>query len=620
MLRAILSQFTSEEKIEAMLSHSIIEFIFLALFSLFIITVILHMGLYIRLNRVRQHIKGTGELSIDPVQQIEKDFTSKVNNDGGSLETFIQERFSNWRFFHLPLVNWIKLTKITVSVFILLGVLGTFIGLTISLSSMDLRTDELIENIAVVLSGIDVAFYTSIIGMTFSLIMTVLLKLFNTEYILTDIMLMTESKLSEKDSQGMPRLIQVSEDIHNAIGKLQITHEQSLKGIINAFAGFKNYTDSLIQAAKDLANFNQGLRENLKDFQDLFTEVKSTTDSFKEGSETLNQNFNKLFNFIDTAGENQHKTLTLFERTYENISERNKEQSKALSSFDKNIKGFKSFTEKLLSEQQKSNQSLHRIHEESKHFVKRMEENNETLSQTFGDNLSSQVGGVSRKIEELAGHFNRVGDSFVELPGALQAIQETQGEYRYLLADRFSDLEQFNESFREHLRNHSEESMKFEMNLRDAMNSFDQVGTKNNELIHELHRVARDLLQGYQSREQEGEAMVRALERTLQGYVANVERTLGDNLENIAREITESMRILTREVNGQVYEIGERTEALQQRQAEGLGKLYEGINRELQRSLQELVRGMREGADYPASSPRRTISVNNELGWHDYER
>ena len=620
MLRAILSQFTSEEKIEAMLSHSIIEFIFLALFSLFIITVILHMGLYIRLNRVRQHIKGTGELSIDPVQQIEKDFTSKVNNDGGSLETFIQERFSNWRFFHLPLVNWIKLTKITVSVFILLGVLGTFIGLTISLSSMDLRTDELIENIAVVLSGIDVAFYTSIIGMTFSLIMTVLLKLFNIEYILTDIMLMTESKLSEKDSQGMPRLIQVSEDIHNAIGKLQITHEQSLKGIINAFAGFKNYTDSLIQAAKDLANFNQGLRENLKDFQDLFTEVKSTTDSFKEGSETLNQNFNKLFNFIDTAGENQHKTLTLFERTYENISERNKEQSKALSSFDKNIKGFKSFTEKLLSEQQKSNQSLHRIHEESKHFVKRMEENNETLSQTFGDNLSSQVGGVSRKIEELAGHFNRVGDSFVELPGALQAIQETQGEYRYLLADRFSDLEQFNESFREHLRNHSEESMKFEMNLRDAMNSFDQVGTKNNELIHELHRVARDLLQGYQSREQEGEAMVRALERTLQGYVANVERTLGDNLENIAREITESMRILTREVNGQVYEIGERTEALQQRQAEGLGKLYEGINRELQRSLQELVRGMREGADYPASSPRRTISVNNELGWHDYER
>src|SRR5699024_10826868 len=302
------------------------------------------------------------------------------------------------------------------------------------------------------------------------------------------------------------------------------------------------------------------------------------------------------------------KTLTLFERTYENISERNKEQSKALSSFDKNIKGFKSFTEKLLSEQQKSNQSLHRIHEESKHFVKRMEENNETLSQTFGDNLSSQVGGVSRKIEELAGHFNRVGDSFVELPGALQAIQETQGEYRYLLADRFSDLEQFNESFREHLRNHSEESMKFEMNLRDAMNSFDQVGTKNNELIHELHRVARDLLQGYQSREQEGEAMVRALERTLQGYVANVERTLGDNLENTAREITESMRILTREVNGQVYEIGERTEALQQRQAEGLGKLYEGINRELQRSLQELVRGMREGADYPASSPRRTIS------------
>src|SRR5699024_4962853 len=123
---------------------------------------------------------------------------------------FVQERFSNWRLFHMPVVNLIKLTQMTVSVFILIGVLGTFIGLTISLGSISSAGDQLVENIAIVLSGIDVAFYTSIIGMGFSLIMTLLLKLLNTEYMLTDIMLMTETNLTGEEQHGMSRLINVS--------------------------------------------------------------------------------------------------------------------------------------------------------------------------------------------------------------------------------------------------------------------------------------------------------------------------------------------------------------------------------------------------------------------------
>lgn len=620
MLRAILSMFASEEKVEAMLSHFIIEFIFISLFSLFAITLIVHIALYMKLSRVRQHIKGTGALTIDPVQTIEKEFKEEAKADSTAIDTFVQERFSNWRLFQMPVINWIKLTKMTVSVFILLGVLGTFIGLTISLSNMNMATDQLVENIAVVLSGIDVAFYTSIIGMGFSLSITVLLKVMNTEYMLTDIMLMTERKLAENSKQGLPKLIEVSENINESIGKLQITHEKSLAGIINAFAGFKNYTDSLIQAAKDLASFNKGLRENLKQFEGIFTDIKTLTNSFERGTTTVNENFNKLFTFIDTAGENQKRSLTLFEQTYENITAANERQTQAITNFEGTVTRLKTFSENLLTEQVKSSQALHRIHEESSHFVKKMEENNETLSRTFGDNLSAQLGGIARKIEELAGHFNRVGNTFVELPGALKSIHETQAEYRYLLGERFQDLEQFNESFREHLRNHTDESMKFEMNLRDAMNSFDQVGTKNKELIHELHRVATDLLRGYQSREQEGEAMVRSLERALQGYVSSVERTLDERLENITREISESLRDLTREVSGEIYGIGERTEELQQRQVQGLGQLYEGIARELQRTLQEIAREMRQAVDRSPSSARRTISVNNELGWHDYER
>lgn len=613
MLRAILSLFASEEKVEAMLSHLIIEFIFLALFILFAITLLAHLALYMKLNRVRQHIKTTKELTIDPVQRMEKEFQEEAKGDSTSVETFVQERFSNWRMFHIPVISWIKLTKMTVSVFILLGVLGTFIGLTISLSSMNLATEEVIENIGLVLSGIDVAFYTSIVGMTFSLIITLLLKILNTEYALTDLMLMTERKLSEKNTAGLPKLIQVSEQIDHSINKLQITHEKSLAGIIKAFAGFKDYTDSLTQAAKDLANFNKGLGENLAHFKAIFTDVKKITSSFHEGTTSLNENFDKLFSFIENTEENQRKSLTLFQETYEKISESNKEQTSTVNKI-------KSFSENLLKEQQASSKNLKQIHEQSRYFVERMKEHNETLRRTFGDNLEEELRAISQRIEGLANHFSRIEGSFVELPAALQSIQETQNDYRYLLGERFSDLEQFNESFREHLRSHREEAMKFEMNVRDALTSFDQVGTKNSELIHELHRLATDLQRGHESREQAGETMVRSLERSLQGYLASVERALNDPLENIAREMGESLRSLTREVTSEVYEIGEQAKGLQERQAEGLAQLYQGLNRNLQRGLQDLQREMSQAVDRSGPPARRTISVHNDQGWHDYDR
>src|SRR5690625_7695373 len=89
--------------------------------------------------------------------------------------------------FHIPVINLIKATKMTVSVFILLGVLGTFIGLTISLGSMNMATEQLVENISTFMSGIDIDFYTSIIGMRVSFMITFLLNVINMKYMLTNI-------------------------------------------------------------------------------------------------------------------------------------------------------------------------------------------------------------------------------------------------------------------------------------------------------------------------------------------------------------------------------------------------------------------------------------------------
>src|SRR5699024_6551713 len=195
MLQFIVELFTSERIAEDILSNPITELIFMILFIAFFLTLVIHLGLFAKLKKIRNYIDTTNQMDIEPLNTIKAQYDWSRQEESVKPETFVQEKFSGWRVFNVPVVNLIKMVQMTVSVFILIGVLGTFIGLTIALGSIDATGSQLVENIAAVLSGIDVAFYTSIAGMGLSLIMTVLIKVFNTEYMLTDIMLKVESHL-----------------------------------------------------------------------------------------------------------------------------------------------------------------------------------------------------------------------------------------------------------------------------------------------------------------------------------------------------------------------------------------------------------------------------------------
>src|SRR5699024_5228989 len=132
MIQAILELFTTTEKAADMLESPIMELIFMILFILFIITIIVHFTLYINIRNIRHYIKTTEKLDIEPLLSIKQQYNERQSYEAINLENFVQEKISSWHMFRIPIVNLIKLVQMTVSVFILLGVLGTFIGLTIS--------------------------------------------------------------------------------------------------------------------------------------------------------------------------------------------------------------------------------------------------------------------------------------------------------------------------------------------------------------------------------------------------------------------------------------------------------------------------------------------------------
>src|SRR5690625_565841 len=553
----------------------------MALFVLFIITLIAHFTLFFKIKNIRNYVKDTNRLDIEPLQTFKQDFDQRQTEESMKVETFVQEKISSWRLLHIPIVSLIKLVQMTISVFILLGVLGTFIGLTISLGNIQMSGEQLVENISGVLSGIDVAFYTSIVGMSFSLIMTMLVRVFNTEYLLTDLMLKLESHLEGHEQHGMNRMIDVSELIHQAVVHLQETNEQSLQGIVQAFDGFKDYTAGLQQSAKDLAAFNDGLSENLTAFQTLFEEMKIVTDGFQTGTIQLNKNFDTLFSHFQKTDRRNERMVSVFEHTYENIQNVQEAQINSFTEFDASVYELKNFTSSLLNEQKEVQQALDEITKRISSLVDKLGEHDTKLSEIFGNDLQTQLTSMTAYVGELAKNVDKVGTSIITLPQALDVINETQAEHKHLLKDRFRELQAFNESFHEHIQNHVIESTTFDQHMRDAVTSYEQMAEKNQHLIHEMNQTIGQLQQTFMKRDQHLELNVTMLKETLANYVRSLEGTLGHKLDHVLRNVENEQYTFKDSMNRELTEMRRLSEETNQNHARTNQQLLQELTREI---------------------------------------
>lgn len=597
MVETILKIFISEQEAQSILANPVIEFIFMVLFVTFAIAVLVHFILYSKLRRIRNFVSSTNSLDIDPLNRFQGEFEHKNNQEAVKVETFVQKKFSSWRVFNVPVVSLIKMIQMTVSVFILVGVLGTFIGLAMSLGSIDATGDQLVESVAVVLAGIDVAFYTSIAGMGLSLIMTVVTRVANTEYMLTDIMLKTESYLEENEQDGIARLIYVSETINSSIVQLQKTNQESLQSIVQSFNGFQEYTVGLQQSAKDLSKFNDGLSRNLKDFTVIFDGIKDLTDGFDKGVTKLNKNFDQLFSYFYKMDQRNEKMTSAFIETYKKIKDVSTSQTETLNHFQNSVIDLKDYFSSVASRQESIHGSFERVTAQNDNLVKIMKENNQQFKAIFGEDLSSKLTGINIYLKELRHDFDKLGNSIVRLPDALETINTAQVEYKSLLSDRLDELKQFNQEFNNHLKAHSMDSQAFEKHLNDATRSYEQIGMKNNQLLGEIDRTISQMTDSFNHREKGLESSVGILKDTLSRYVANLDGTLGDKLDKVSRNLGDYVVDMNDAIKKEFKQIAVITEDNQQRNARLLqqsinemAQEFQNLNRQLQAFTQEAAR------------------------------
>lgn len=597
MVEAVLKIFMSEQQAQTILANPMIEFIFMVLFVTFALAVVVHFILFSKLRSIRNFLNTSKSLDIHPLNRFHAEFEHKNNQESVKVETFVQKKFSSWRMFNVPVVSLIKMIQMTVSLFILVGVLGTFIGLAMSLGSIDATGDQLVENVALVLAGIDVAFYTSIAGMGLSLIMTVLTKVANTEYLLTDIMLKTESFLEENEPDSFERLIKVSEAINSSIVELRETNQASLQSIVDSFSGFQEYTVGLQQSAKDLAKFNDGLSRNLKDFSVIFDGIKEVTFGFDKGVSKLNKSFDQLFTYFHSMDKRNDLLANTFTETYKKIKELSTSQTETMNQFQEAVVDWKSYISTIASRQEAIHGSFERMHAQTDHLVKLMKENNQQFKGIFGDDLSSKLLGITTYIKELRGDFDKFGNSIARLPEALDTINRAQEGYKNLLSDRFDELKQFNQDFSNHLKAHSTDSHAFEKRLSEATRSYEQLGMKNSQMLNEINRTISQMTDSFNQREKGIETSVDVLKDTLSRYVSNLDGTLGNKLDNVSRNLASYAMEMNATIKKELKLIGQVAEDNQVRSARAaqqtiseLNQEFQNLNRLLQSFTQEAAR------------------------------
>ncbi len=209
-----------------------------------------------------------------------------------------------------------RFVKTSVSLMIILGLVGTFFGLTISISKLvtllgqDVEqalsinasiTDSLIN----ALSGMSVAFVTSLFGISASIIMTLFNLFFNAPDRRISLMAQIEEYLDNRlfkevrEDYAKYNTIQTGDG--SAIQNVSGIDAQSLKVLTNALV------NRLYGVTGELANSAESINQSVRSFENALQVFSESARDFKEFNHHLKDNIQRMsLTFSDFTQEMNH--------------------------------------------------------------------------------------------------------------------------------------------------------------------------------------------------------------------------------------------------------------------------------------------------------------------------
>lgn len=263
-----------------------------------ILAVIIRLSLHHDIKKITQNINNPTSSQSSKISKIKEAFKKastrlESTNTLALLETFYnQEKLFGLRYDQLD-----YFCKSLPNLLIAFGLLGTFFGITLNLSSIGTIINQngaesnfIVGNLKDPLESMGIAFFSSLIAILFSSVLTIFNLIFNTELAKNNLFFLLENYLDNNYSEPESNLeIKINRIINSEI-----------KGVLNTVLysqndGYQNFSQSLesllIRVFKEALN---PLSESVIDFKESVTSFKDQVEIATRSSDSIKESFEKL--------------------------------------------------------------------------------------------------------------------------------------------------------------------------------------------------------------------------------------------------------------------------------------------------------------------------------------
>lgn len=407
-----------------------------------------------------------------------------------------------------------------------IGVLGTFVGISIGLWKFN--PNDITYSVPLLLSGMKIAFATSIIGMAASIFMKYIALKNEDEENIDDIMELFNTMIAESRNVNNTLIEnqKQTENVLNKVSEIWASHQENLtvelkSEILNLNNNIISKQEELIGEFKKLGEcftlLNSGVN-NLLTWQENYKEtIENTTKELETVIQTIHN--------ADESIESISKNASLIKENNENLSEALKEINK---------------TQNVIME---SNKSIIEISNEAKESIPQINEHFTNIDNRTKETTAYLQTAISENINNIKSYLEKITEDV--LSKTTQSIYENNRQFKYEISEHISQCKMLIYSLKDLIPDINE-------HLLSTQKRF------NKTLIHFNEEVQNSL--------KENSLEINKQIQLLKESTVNINNTLDDTIS----ESTKRLENITVATSNQIKTMAEEMEKLCVRKIEKL--------------------------------------------------
>ena len=407
-----------------------------------------------------------------------------------------------------------------------IGVLGTFVGISIGLWKFN--PNDITSSVPLLLSGMKIAFATSIIGMAASIFMKYIALKNEDEENIDDIMELFNTMIAESRNVNNTLIEnqKQTENVLNKVSEIWASHQENLTVVLkNEIASLNNNTilkqEELIGEFKKLGEcftlLNSGVN-NLLTWQENYKEtIENTTKELEIVIQTIHN--------ADESIESISKNASLIKENNENLSEVLKEINK---------------TQNVIID---SNKSIIEISNTAKESIPQINEHFTNIDNRTKESTAYLQTLISENLNNIKSYLEKITEDV--LSKTTQSIYENNRQFKYEISEHISQCKMLIYSLKDLIPDINE-------HLLSTQKRF------NKTLIHFNEEVQNSL--------RENTLEINKQVQLLKENTANINNTLDDTIS----ESTKRLENITVATSNQIKTMAEEMEKLCVRKIEKL--------------------------------------------------